>query len=241
LSSNAVTVRILWMSSAKRCLILERVNRFVVKIILDNRVLKAYINNTGRLLNYITEGRIGFCIEHQRRLKTDCRLFAVREKKLAAVIDTQLQMQALEKIITLNLLPWIEGGRILKRNARLGRSLIDYLLECDGEEVYLEVKSAVLRNGEYAMYPDCPSLRGRKHIAELTSHVENGGRGVILFIAALPYVKAFKPNSLADPELSRLLIEAKKAGVETRAIELYYNPEDHYVCLSKPDLPVELI
>ena len=229
------------MHGTKRCIILERVNRFVVKIILDNKVLKAYINNTGRLLNYITEGQVGFCIEHQRRLKTDCRLFAVKEKRLAAIIDTQLQMQALEKIITLNLLPWIKGCRIHKRNARLGNSLIDYLLECNGEKVYLEVKSAVLRHDKYAVYPDCLSLRGRRHITELTSHVKNGGRGVILFIAAMPDVKAFKPNSSADPELSRMLTEAREAGVKIRAIGLYYNPEDNYVCLSKPNLPVELI
>ena len=233
--------RILFMRGAKECTIIERINRFVVKIILDSAVLKAYINNTGRLQDYIVKGRRGFCIPHQKRLKTDCRLFAIREKKLAAVIDTQLQMQALEKIIPLNLLSWIKGCRILKRNAKLGSSLIDYLLECNGEKIYLEVKSAVLRNGEYATYPDCPSLRGRRHISELTNHVKNGGRGVILFIAALPGVKSFKPNSLADPEVSRLLIEAKEAGVDIRAIGLYYNPEDFYVYLSKPDLPVELI
>jgi len=104
----------------------------------------------------------------------------------------------------------------------------------------LEVKSAVLRGGKYAMYPDCPSMRGRRHIAELTSHVRNGGYGMILFIAALPNVKAFKPNSSVDPEMSRLLIKAKKAGVEIRALEIYYNSKDQYVYLSKPNLPVEL-
>jgi len=228
------------MHGAKECVILERINRFVVKIILDDTVLKAYINNTGRLLDYIVEGRRGFYIAHQKGLKTDCRLFAVKEKRLAAVIDTQLQMQALEKIITLNLLPWSKGCRILKRNAKLGKSLIDYLLECHGKKVYLEVKSAVLRSGEYAMYPDCPSLRGRRHIAEITSHVKNGGRGVILFIAALPDVEGFKPNSLADPEISRLLTEAEEAGVDLRSLGLYYNPEDYCVYLSKPDLPVRI-
>ena len=228
------------MNGVKECIILERINRFAVKILLDGAVLRAYINNTGRLLDFIVKGRRGFCIAHTKRLRTDCRLFAVREKKSAAIIDTQLQMQALEKIIALNLLPWSKGCRILKRNAKLGRSLIDYLLECDGKKIYLEVKSAVMRNGEYAMYPDCPSLRGRRHIAEITRHVKNGGRGAILFIAALPEVKAFKPNGLADPEVSWLLTEAKEAGVGIRALGLYYDPEDYCVYLFKPDLPVEI-
>ena len=114
------------------------------------------------------------------------------------------------------------------------------MLKCNGKKIYLEVKSAVLRNGKYATYPDCPSMRGRRHIAELTRHVKNGGHGVILFIAALPDIRAFKPNISADLEMSRLLIEARESGVEIRAFELYYDPEDFYVYLSKPDLPVEI-
>jgi len=228
------------MNGVKECVILERISKFTVKIILDGNVQKAYINNTGRLLDYIVEGRKGFCIEHERKAKTDCRLFAVKENNLAAIIDTQLQMKALERIITLSLTQWSRGCRILRRNPRLGSSILDYLLECGGKKVYLEVKSAVLRSGKYAMYPDCPSLRGRRHIAELTSHVKKGGRGIILFIAALPNVEAFKPNSSADPEISRLLMEAKEVGVDVKAIKLYYNPRNFSVHLSKPELPVEL-
>jgi len=81
---------------------------------------------------------------------------------LGALIDNQLQMKAFEKSLEANLIPWLLGCHILKRNAKLGASRIDYLLDCNGKKVYLEVKSAVLREGDYAMYPDCPSDRGRK-------------------------------------------------------------------------------
>ena len=237
---NGDVTRVLRMNNAKECIIQERINRFTVKIILDGNVQRAYINNTGRLLDFIVEGRKGFCVEHERKAKTDCRLFAVKEKNLAAIIDTQLQMKALEKTIMLSLTRWSRRCWILRRNPRLGSSILDYLLECSGEKIYLEVKSAVLRNGKYAVYPDCPSLRGRRHISEITDHVKNGGRGMILFIAALPNVEAFKPNSSVDPEITRLLMEAREAGVEIRAIELYYDPRDFFIYLSKPDLPVEL-
>ena len=231
-------IEIFQINNVKECVILERINKFVAKIILDGKIRRAYINNTGRLTNHLSKGKRGFCIVHKKDLKTDCRLFAVKEDSLAAVIDTYLQMKALEKIITLNLIPWINGCRILKRNARLNASYIDYLLECKKGKAYLEVKSAVLRSGGYATYPDCPSLRGRRHIMELTEYAERGGWSIILFIAALPDVKAFKPNSSADPKIAELLLKAEKAGVEIRAIEMYYNPEDCYFYLSKSDLPV---
>jgi len=222
------------------CVILERVNRFVVKVLLDGKPKRAYINNTGRLLEYLVKGIKGFCIKTKKTGKTDCRLFSIREDRFAAIIDTHLQMKVFEKAVEMKLIPWIKECKILKRNAKIGRSLIDYLLECDGKKVYLEVKSAVLREGEYAMYPDCPSLRGRKHIKELTEHVRKEGRGTILFVAALPGVEAFKPNITADPELHRLLKEAYEAGVKVKSIGIYYNPKDSFVYLSNPDLRVNL-
>jgi sugar fermentation stimulation protein A len=228
------------MHDVKECIVLERVNRFTAVIALGSLTRRAYISNTGRLVGYLSRGRGGFCVRQREGLKTDFRLFAVREGSLAAVIDTQLQMKTLEKIIELKLIPWLKPAVIRRRNAELGRSRIDYLLEHLGEKVYLEVKSAVLRRDGYAMYPDCPSMRGRRHIAELTEHVKKGGRGVILFIAALPDVEAFRPNSSADPEISRLLLEAAEAGVDIRAIGLFYDPEDSYAYLSEPDLPVYL-
>lgn len=149
-------------------------------------------------------------------------------------------MQALEKSLEMGFIPWLKGFRILKRNVRLGNSLIDYLLECGRNEVYLEVKSTVLREEHYAMYPACPSSRGRKHIKELVNHVRGGGKAIILFIGALPGVRAFKPNKPADPELYELLMEAHQAGVRIRSIGMVYHPEDSFVYLFNPDLSINL-
>lgn len=149
-------------------------------------------------------------------------------------------MRAFEKSLGMGLIPWLRGYRILKRNARLGDSLIDYLLEGKGDEVLLEVKSAVLREKDRAMYPDCPSLRGRKHIKELINCVDKGGKAIILFIAALPGVRAFKPNKPADPKLYELLVEAHKVGVEIKSIGIAYQPEGSLVYLFNPDLAIDL-
>jgi len=222
------------------CAILERINKFVVKVRVDGRPQRAYINNTGRLLRYLVRGRKGFCIRPAKPGKTDCRLFSIKEDEFAAIIDTQLQMRVFERALEMDLMPWMRKSRILRRNANLGESSIDYLLECSGERVYLEVKSAVLREGEYAMYPDCPSARGRRHVEELTDHVEKGGQGTILFIAAMPGVKAFRPNRSADPELHGLVKKAHNAGVSLKSIGLYYSPEDSSVYLFEPDLEVNI-
>ena len=200
----------------------------------------ASTNNTGHLNEFIVAGRGAFCIPHQKPLKTDFRLFAIEERNCGALIDTQFQMNAFEKALEMGLVPWLHGYRMSRRNAPLDNSLIDYLLEGNGEPIYLEVKSAVLRDGDYAMYPDCPSARGRKHIRDLTSLSRNGGKAIILFMAALPEVEAFKPHKSADPELCRLLLEARRAGVEVKALNIVYQPQGSFISLLNPDLPVEL-
>lgn len=234
------TPQLLKIENAIECGIISRLNRFVVEIEVDGKRYRASINNTGRLQEFIVSARRGFCLRRSRPARTDYRLFAIEERRLGAVIDTQLQTGAFERALEMGLVPWLDGYRLVRRNARLDGSLIDYLLERRGEEVYLEVKSAVLRDGDHAMYPDCPSARGRKHIRELTRYVDGGGRAIILFIAALPEVSAFKPNRQGDAELWELLLKARRAGVEIRALGMFYQPRDSSVHMACPDLQVEL-
>ena len=232
--------RILKVERPLHCRVIDRVNRFVVNVRLEGACRRAYVNNTGRLYQFLVNGRDGFCVANEKPRKTDVQLFSVLEGNLGAVIDTRLQMKAFEDAVRMELIPWLRGCRLSRRDARLGSSRIDYLLQCDGEELYLEVKSAVLREGDYAMYPDCPSCRGRRHIGELTSHVRQGGRATILFIAALPNARVFKPNRAADPGLYESLVAAHDAGVKVKAIGMFYQPEDCSIYLYDSDMAVQL-
>ncbi len=222
------------------CRIVERLNRFVVKVLFESRdeVSYAYINNTGRLHDYIVRGKIGYCIrKHSGRIPY--RLFAVADEECAALIDTLFQMKAFEYSVGEGYIPWLRDCRIVKRNPRLNKSVLDYLMLCRNNRVYVEVKSAVLRGDNvYAMYPDCPSLRGRRHIRDLIKLVEEGEIAKIVFIAGLPRVKAFKPYSEGDPIIHSLLREAIAKGVIVKALSLFYNPFSNYIVLDNPDLPV---
>ena len=223
------------------CRILGRVNRFVVNVIVGSEEKRAFINNTGRLREYLVSGRTGYCIKRTRSGSTEYRLFSVAEDGLAALIDTGMQAEAFEKALVEGLLPWLWGCRVLRRNPRLGDSTLDYLLDCLGEPVYVELKSAVLRGrGYYAMYPDCPTHRGRRQISTLIDHARSGGHALIVFIAALPRVRAFRPYARGDPQIPRLLRDAAESGVIIKAVSMYYHPAKRAVYLSNPDLKVSL-
>ncbi|MEM2897498.1 MAG: DNA/RNA nuclease SfsA [Candidatus Bathyarchaeia archaeon] len=233
-------VPLMKMNDVLSCSILERVNRFVVKVIINKEEKEAYITNTGRLNELLVKGKTGFCIK-KSSCKIDYKLFAIKDSSdLCAIIDTQLQMRSFERCLEMGLAPSLKACKILKRNAKLGNSLIDYLIFCENQSIYLEVKSAVLRNKNYAMYPDCPSSRGQRHIRDLINHVKSGGVGMILFLAALPDVTSFKPNEEGDPEIYKLLEEALKVGVKLASIGLFYDPRDSFVYIYNPDLNVEV-
>ncbi|UCE43386.1 MAG: DNA/RNA nuclease SfsA [Candidatus Aminicenantes bacterium] len=220
------------------CRIVERINRFVVNIEIGGKIHKAHITNTGRLHEFLVRGRKGFCFETPSAIKTEFRLFAVEEKSLGALIDTQLQMKTFETAQRQGLIPWLKGAAFVRRNARLGGSLLDYLFDRKGNPVYLEVKSAVLREGKFAMYPDCPTLRGQRHVEELMHWVRKGGTAFILFVAALPYVVGFKLYKSADPRLFDLLEKAMDLGVQVKSLGIYFQPVDSFLYMYNPDLDV---
>lgn len=224
------------------CAILRRLNRFVVEVAVGGRTARAYINNTGRLAEYMAYGRKAYCVRNAPAMKTEYRLFAVSEGGLGALIDTRMQMSSFEEAVGRGLISWLRGCGIARRNVRLGSSIIDCLVRCGSSLWYVEVKSAVMRGDRrYAMYPDCPTRRGRRHIYEITRHVLRGGRGAIVFIAGLPNVEAFRPYAGGDPEIPALLRRAVDAGVEVRALSLYYDPAISAIVLYRDDLEINLI
>jgi len=217
----------------------QRLNRFVVSVIRGGRLYRAHINNTGRLEQFLIPGRTGFCLVPDKPGATDFRLIALAEPGAAALIDTQLQMRAFEAGFEQGLYPWLQGLTRYRRDAALGRSRIDYRMEGTQGIMYLEAKSAVLRRGTAALYPDCPTLRGQKHVRELQAWAAGGNKAAILFIAALPGIQTFRPNREADPALYRQLLRAAASGVDLVAIGMALDPSEACIYLYAPSLPVE--
>jgi len=236
-------MELLKIESFFRAQVVKRLNRFAVLVKKGEKLLKAHNTNSGRLKEFLTEGKTVLCLPKKGK-KTDCKLFAVEDLNgLFAVTDTSLQMVAFEKAFLKGLLPWLLPSRweLIKRNAPLGEnSLIDYLFgEKDTEKpLYLEVKSAVLRSRDnFGMYPDCPTERGRKHLRELIENIPYSG---LLFICALPSVEGFKPYCKGDKEICKLLRVAEEKGLPIRAISLHFDPQRGAIVLENPDLRVEI-
>ncbi|EEB74992.1 DNA/RNA nuclease SfsA [Thermococcus sp. AM4] len=224
------------------CKFVERLNRFVALVEVNGEIRRALLTNTGRLEEFMIPGRKAFCTPKSGG-KTDFVLIAFEDLDgKGAIVDTRTQAKAFERAVELGLVPWLKDCWIKRKEVRVGNSRLDYLFECPGGELYGEMKSAVLRGGdrgEYAMYPDCPTLRGQRHVRELIELVKAGRDAIIFFIGAMPGVEKFRPYEKGDPELAKLLREAKKVGVRIEGLSISLLA-DGRVILEKPELEVEV-
>jgi len=216
--------------------ILERLNRFVVRLKIKNKTIFGHLNNTGKLGEFIKKGKVGLVLPTQNKGKLKFRLSMVKEDERAfSIIDTLLQMKCFEIALKKQFIPWLKGGKILKRNFKLNGFLIDYLIDYKNRKYYLEAKSAVMKYKNLAMYPDCPSERGAKHILTL---LKNPKSSIILFIVGMKNVDAFSPNKKADPKIYEFLLKARKVGVKIKAIQLYFDKKLNRIVLKNGNLPI---
>ncbi|MGB9553110.1 MAG: DNA/RNA nuclease SfsA [Candidatus Caldatribacteriaceae bacterium] len=217
---------------------IARVNRFVVEVEEGKERFSLSINNTGRLENILQAGRRAFFVPHANR-KTRGKLAGVEDTGGLAFLDTALQMKAFEVAFWKGLFPWLSRWESYRRNPRSGNSILDYLFVCGEKRAYAEIKSALFRKEDLALYPDAPTERGRKHLQTLMALQRQGFVTYFLLAVGLPQVVGFAPFTERDPEVARLLQEAQKKGVVVKSFVLRLS-EEGMISLVTPDLPVFL-
>ncbi|MCE4628040.1 MAG: DNA/RNA nuclease SfsA [Desulfurococcales archaeon] len=228
------------IGNAVECSVIRRINRFVVLARAPWGEEKVHINNTGRLEDVLVGGRRAYCRPLARPRRLRMRMFSVWYHGGYSVIDTGLQEEAFATAVDRGLLPWLSGCRVARRSPRVEGRRLDYELDCPSGRILVETKSAVLARGGLALYPDCPTLRGREHIALLIELSRRGLKTLLVFIAAFPGARGFMPNPEGDPAIPGLVREAMRSGVLVKSIGIEYRPDRGGVILYSPDLPVIL-
>ncbi len=223
---------------------ISRPNRFVA-IIESNegRYLRCLLRNTGRLSGVLVRGR-RVVYTPKPGGRTSCILEGVEcpSHSEFAIIDTRIHEEAFFNC--LKRISFISNCILVKRHYKVGgKSRIDALLECDGEPVFVEIKSALMRwpSETTASYPDAPTERGRRHIRDLIIIRQRGYGAIVVFIAALPGVHEFVPNHSIDNELVELLRIAASRGVLIKAVNFVgILEEKSFNILYNGEIPVKI-
>jgi len=109
----------------------------------------------------------------------------------------------------------------IKSEVKYGKegSRVDFLIGQSGLETYLEVKSVtLLETGSRGYFPDSVSVRGAKHLRELSGIVRAGGSALLVYCVQHTGIKEVCPAKHIDQDYCAELERAVKAGVKVLAL-----------------------
>ncbi|MGI9274795.1 MAG: DNA/RNA nuclease SfsA [Endozoicomonas sp.] len=231
--------------------LIRRYKRFMADVELeDGSQITIHCPNTGSMKNCLYPGRkVWFSDSGNPKRKYPCTwelgeipvLYSAEERMTLAGLNTGKANPLVEEALTEKKIPELAAYDSIRREVRYGEenSRIDFLLQQEGlPDCYVEVKSVTLAVGDgLGLFPDAVTSRGTKHLRELTSICQQGGRAVLLFCVQHTGIDRVSPADEIDPVYGKALRQAAVAGVEILAWGADISTDE--ITLSRP-LPVML-
>lgn len=201
-----------------RGILVKRYKRFLSDIQLaDGQVVVAHCANPGAMLGLNTAGAEVWLSRSQnpaRKLAYSWELVRVGDHLVG--INTSLPNGIVTEAIQTGKIAELRDYPILRREVRYGvNSRIDLLLESPAKPTcYVEIKNVHLKRGTAAEFPDCPTVRGTKHLRELEEMVAQGARAVMVYLVQRGDCDYFTVADDLDPAYGKALRDAMQRGVE---------------------------
>lgn len=201
-----------------------RPNRFVARVLLDGTEETVHVKNTGRCRELLVPGARVYLAEGENPArKTRYDLVAVEKGPLLVNMDSQAPNKVFAQ--------WARSGgfrpglTLLRPETVWGNSRFDFYWEADdGSRGFVEVKGVTLEEGGHARFPDAPTLRGVKHLEELTRARAEGYEAAVCFVIQMGGMVDFAPNDATHPAFGAVLRRAAAGGVMVLAMECDVTP-----------------
>ena len=211
--------------------LIRRYKRFLADIQLPGGVITAACPNTGSLMGCCEAGSRVWLSESDspsRKYRHTWEIVEVGEVMVG--INTGLPNALVAEAIAAGVIAELAGYPSVRREVAFGeeRSRVDLLLE-DGRRApcYVEVKNVTAAASRgVALFPDCVSERGAKHLRELARLKRQGLRPVQVYCVQRGDVNEVRPADGIDFEYGRTLREAIAAGVEVLAYRAKVTTEE---------------
>jgi len=194
----------------KEATFIERPNRFIAKVLIDDRIETVHVKNTGRCRELLYSGVKVILEESSNTLrKTKYDLVSVYKDNFGLInIDSQAPNKiAFEWLNSLNL-------DFIKPEYSYGKSRIDFYIENNNQKYLIEVKGCTLEVDHKGYFPDAPTIRGAKHLYELSSAINEGYKTALLYVIQMDGINEVYPNVKTDENYYKAYMHAKEAGVQ---------------------------
>jgi sugar fermentation stimulation protein A len=193
----------------------RRDNRFRVAVQIGGKTVAAHLPNSGRLTELLTPGRAcwlaKFADAPKRKTSFDLKL--VEYAGVLVSVDARLPNPLFAEAVAARQLAPFRGYDHVSREVRRGESRLDFRLGETAAVYWVEVKSVTLVENGTARFPDAPTLRGTRHLRELTAAVQQGEQAAVVFVVQRQDAQRFAPHEQADAAFAATLRDAASAGV----------------------------
>ena len=215
-----------------------RPNRFTCLVQLPHLSLpaKAHLPDPGRLRELLRpDARVWVEPKAGALRKTAYQVWLVEHNRTLVSLDTRLPNLLVQEALSQDSLPELNHYTTWEHERRSGESRLDFCLSNANETCWVEVKSVTLVEGDRSLFPDAPTARGRKHLAELIRLRRAGARSIVLFIVQRADARSVAANHKTDPAFAAALRNAWRQGVELIAYTCSLTTE--HAALNEP-IPV---
>lgn len=207
--------------------LIKRYKRFLADIQLESgEQITAHCPNTGTMLSCSAPGSpVALSISDNPNRKYPFTLEMVMDNSTWVGVNTaKTNTLVMEAII---------GGQISEFKPPLtvkseiktsDHTRLDLQVNHGADATLIEVKNCSLAVDSCAMFPDAVTVRGTKHLHELTRLAKQGQRACIFFLIQRMDADRFSPASHIDPVYSKALQEAAAAGVMVLAYQAEVTP-----------------
>ncbi|MDE6761625.1 MAG: DNA/RNA nuclease SfsA [Lachnospiraceae bacterium] len=193
----------------------SRPNRFLAKVWIEEKLETVHVKNTGRCKELLLpDAEVVLEVSDNPNRKTKYDLVGVYKSGLGWVnIDSQAPNRVVKE--------WLEKQdyTLIRPEFTYGDSRIDFYMEKDKlpdktEKYLMEVKGCTLEIEGVGYFPDAPTIRGVKHLKELTRAASEGFHCYAAFVIQMEGINIVRANVATHKEFGTALEVAKAAGVK---------------------------
>ena len=206
-----------WDRPLTEGILLKRYKRFLADVVVQDKSFTAHVPNTGSMTScWEPNWKCALSVSDNPKRKMPHTLEMIHNGETWIGVNTANANKLTHLWLKDSLIPELAGYTMIQPEKKIGESRIDFYL--DGHATlppcYVEVKNVTLKLDGDAQFPDAVSVRGQKHLRELTELKKQGFRAAMLYVVQREDVDLMRPAHSIDKHYGILLREAHASGVE---------------------------
>jgi sugar fermentation stimulation protein A len=220
--------------------LIKRYKRFLADVQLtDGTIVIAHCPNTGAMTGCAEPGWkvwLSPSTNPKRKLLYTWEV-VLTDKQHWIGINTHKANAIVKEALQENKIAELVGYANLKAEVKFGEenSRIDFLLtDFKKVDCFVEVKSVTLLDNNVGYFPDAKTIRGQKHLRELSLIAGQGKRAVLLFCVQHSGIQSVQVAKQIDTDYAKELKQAMLSGVQILCYGCNINSEKIYINQSLP-------